>query len=237
MLAAGGTNGSSSFSPSSWSLLVSSNDTLPARSCLAQTSCSSPPLSDVYLSTGCVALWDVQSAAHSSPSTSSSFTSSSSSSSPPSSFDDEFPLPTQYLPIHTAPIRSLSFLRAPQADALGNYHLDWEQTHIISLALNGRLNYTDLRDAAGSGGGGGASVGLRTSRSSASTSTAVSIQNGSVIVADGDYSASVLRIRTHTLSGSGKAVVHQGNIWVGLSFPYTPSLFGLCVSSSIRQMC
>lgn len=73
-------------------------------------------------------------------------------------------LPIHHISDHTGPVRSLSYLRHPQADAHGNVHLDWEQSLIVSVSSNGKILLTDLRDAAGSAGGGGSSCVLTISR-------------------------------------------------------------------------
>jgi hypothetical protein len=59
-------------------------------------------------------------------------------------------LPLQLMQIHDSPIRSTCFVRAPQADATGQYRFDWEQ-HLVMTTGNNRLVLTDLRESEGIG--------------------------------------------------------------------------------------
>lgn len=52
--------------------------------------------------------------------------------------------------IQDSPIRSTSYIRAPQADGSGQYRFDWEQ-HLVATTGNNRLILTDLRESEGVG--------------------------------------------------------------------------------------
>lgn len=66
-------------------------------------------------------------------------------------------LPLKLVQAHDSPVRSLTFVRAPQTDASGSYRYDWEQHLVVSVA-QGRLRVVDLRD------NDGVSLQLKTSR-------------------------------------------------------------------------
>jgi hypothetical protein len=123
-------------------------------------------------------------------------------------------LPLQYTQAHTAPVRRVTYLRHPHADAHGNVHLDWEQPFVVSVGGNGRVVLTDLRDAAGSAGGGATSPCISLSRGVGLASASASIQDGCIYFGDIDSEVQKMRIRTTYYTANTRAAQHVGQVWV-----------------------
>ncbi|CDZ97545.1 WD40/YVTN repeat-like-containing domain [Phaffia rhodozyma] len=147
--------------------------------------------------------------------------------------EDDLPIPLHSIQAHSAPIRSLSYLRAPQADAQGIYQYDWEQSQILSVSMNGRIVLTDLRESGGSAGGGGSSLTLRMVRDMTLATTAVSIQNGSGLIGDGDFAVQMIRGRPRNTSTFRKVSAQEGAIWALSTSDYHPNIASASADGSL----
>ncbi|KAL7417775.1 WD40-repeat-containing domain protein [Mrakia frigida] len=161
---------------------------------------------------GVIAVWDVREAVEKS---------------------DRRPLPIHHISDHTGPVRSLSYLRHPQADAHGNVHLDWEQSLIVSVSSNGKILLTDLRDAAGSAGGGGSSCVLTISRGVGLASTAAAVTDGSLYFGEVDSDATKMRIRASNIVTQAKIASHSGQVWDLSHSDFHPTLASASADGSL----
>ncbi|CAH7683534.1 WD40-repeat-containing domain protein [Phakopsora pachyrhizi] len=165
---------------------------LPNTSCLALDWANHDVIAGGCLN-GCVAVWHVFN-------TLQSFASCSTR--------EAVPLlirPTHFLPLHSAPIRSISWIRVPPLKRNGQPGIDEDPTFLATTGYDGSVKLVDMDDLA-------ASASLTHERGETFALDFSSAQ-GSLHLADSDYSIKSICVRPRDLSVTKKVLSQMGLIW------------------------
>ncbi|BGO91644.1 hypothetical protein NBRC10512_008091 [Rhodotorula toruloides] len=145
--------------------------------------------------------------------------------------------PRQYLPAHTAPIRSLVFVDSPPPSLADRAKHDFEAppTGIISAGYDGNSVFTDLRNP----GGGG--IVLSHERAPI-YDVAFCAHTGLVYTNDLDDRVRAFFLKPSVLGSEGRIAAHRGTVWSISASPHHPFILSTsadgsaALSSGIRAL-
>ncbi|KAA1082420.1 hypothetical protein PGT21_002601 [Puccinia graminis f. sp. tritici] len=126
----------------------------------------------------------------------------------PSSSALEGPLyirPSHYKPVHSAPVKSISWIRTPPVGRSGKFDLEGDPAFLTSTGYDGSVKMVDVQDLA-------ASKSLIHERGE-TTSLAFSPVLGCLNLADSDYSVKSICLKPRELGVSKKILVQLGLVW------------------------
>ncbi|WAR61940.1 hypothetical protein PtB15_14B32 [Puccinia triticina] len=113
--------------------------------------------------------------------------------------------PTHYKPVHSAPVKSISWVRIPPTDRFGKPELERDPAFLASTGYDGSVKMVDAQDLA-------ASKSLIHERGE-TTSLAFSPALGCLNLADSDYSIKSICLKPRELGVSKKILVQLGLVW------------------------
>ncbi|MBW0473170.1 hypothetical protein O181_012885 [Austropuccinia psidii MF-1] len=140
---------------------------------------------------GNIAIWHLHSVLQSCPS--------------PLGSEPLFIRPTHFLTLHSAPVRSITWVRTPPVNQFGQVDIDGDPTFLATTGYDGSVNLLDTVDLA-------ASTRLMHERGE-TTSIVFSPPLGCLHLADSDYSIKAIYLKPRDLGVSKKILVQLGLIW------------------------
>ncbi|GAA5888249.1 hypothetical protein JCM5296_000246 [Sporobolomyces johnsonii] len=146
--------------------------------------------------------------------------------------------PTHYLPVHSSPIRSMTFVLAPPPSTVNpaQQDLDADPVWIVSTGLDGNTIMSDLRESGSAGSGS-----LLHERSSG-YAVAFSPHLGCVYGHDQDDRLRAYFLKASELGNSKRIGAHRGTVWSLAASPHhsfiaSASADGTCqITSGLRAL-